>query len=191
MKAIGLLMREHRSIEHMMALMEEEKRRIDRSQEADLTFIDAVVDYFETYVDKTHHVKEEEIQFKTLAGKNMAPELNRIMQELIDEHASARDIIANLDISLREARSGDGEANNRISENLGRMVELYPMHIEKEDKHFFFPSLNYLSEEEQKVMLDAFREYDRGMIHEKYNRVVEEMKERLAKSPALSQNRQG
>ena len=46
------------------------------------------------------------------------------------------------------------------------------MHIEKEDKHFFIPAMDYFSRDEQQKMLDEFREFDRKMIHEKYRAMV-------------------
>ena len=61
-----------------------------------------------------------------------------------------------------------------ISDCLSRLVEFYPRHIVKEDKHFFFPCLDYFSQEEQDKMLQEFWEFDRQMIHEKYTKLVEE-----------------
>jgi len=54
------------------------------------------------------------------------------------------------------------------------LVKFYPIHIEKEDKHFFIPCMDYFNGEEKDAMLKEMREFDRNMIHEKYTRVVEE-----------------
>ena len=43
-----------------------------------------------------------------------------------------------------------------------------------EDKRFFYPCMNYFSEEEQAALLQQFYEFDRNMIHEKYRQVVEQ-----------------
>ena len=40
------------------------------------------------------------------------------------------------------------------------LIKRYPVHIEKEDKHFFIPSMEYLSMQEQTAMLEEFREFD-------------------------------
>ncbi|MDO8715580.1 MAG: hypothetical protein Q7J73_02050, partial [Dehalococcoidales bacterium] len=40
-----------------------------------------------------------------------------------------------------------------IESCLKELVRFYPAHIEKEDKHFFYPCLEYLSEKEQQDML--------------------------------------
>jgi hemerythrin-like domain-containing protein len=53
------------------------------------------------------------------------------------------------------------------------LVDFYPGHIEKEDRRFFIPCMAYFSSREQDDMLEAFREFDRRLIHEKYRSVVE------------------
>jgi hemerythrin-like domain-containing protein len=54
-------------------------------------------------------------------------------------------------------------------------VEFYPKHIEKEDKVFFPASRAYMTDEEDQTMLAEFMEFDRKMIHEKYNAVVQSL----------------
>ena len=53
-------------------------------------------------------------------------------------------------------------------EHLGKLVEFYPRHIDKEDKHFFIPCMAYFSEAEQADLLARMHEFDRLLIHEKY-----------------------
>jgi hypothetical protein len=47
--------------------------------------------------------------------------------------------------------------------------------IEKEDKHFFFPTQEYFSKDEQDAVLLEFEDFNAKMIHEKYSRVVERL----------------
>jgi hemerythrin-like domain-containing protein len=58
---------------------------------------------------------------------------------------------------------------------LKELAQFYPVHIQKEDKHFFFPCMEYFTKEEQDKMLDEFYEFDRNMIHEKYQKVVDQI----------------
>ena len=59
---------------------------------------------------------------------------------------------------------------------LRELASFYPMHIKKEDKHFFYPCMEYFTEEEQDQMLREFYEFDRSMIHEKYRTIVDRIK---------------
>jgi hemerythrin-like domain-containing protein len=71
--------------------------------------------------------------------------------------------------------TGEDTAQEVIS-YLKELSRFYPQHIAKEDKHFFFPCMEYFTREEQDAMLLEFYEFDRKMIHEKYNKVVEALK---------------
>jgi hemerythrin-like domain-containing protein len=64
-----------------------------------------------------------------------------------------------------------GEIMNLMSQ----LVEFYPKHIEKEDKHFFIPVMKYFSQEEQDQMLQEYWDFDKTLIHEKYEKVVESL----------------
>lgn len=173
MKPIGPLMWEHRLIEQMVPLMKKEIDRIEQGNNPDVSFIDTAVDFFRTYADRTHHGKEEDILFRELKKKKLAPDLARIMDELTEEHVGARKTVG----KLREARDaygkGESSATETIKTCLIELSNLYPKHIEKEDKRFFYPILDYFSHEEQAAMLNEFNEFDRNMIHEKYRAVIE------------------
>ena len=55
-----------------------------------------------------------------------------------------------------------------LLDHLEKLVDFYPRHIDKEDKHFFIPCMAYFSEAEQAELLDRMYEFDRQLIHEKY-----------------------
>ena len=171
MKPIGPLMWEHRLIEKMLRLFEGEIKRISELNRLDTVFIDTAVDFIRTYADRTHHGKEEDILFRELAKKKLFPEHAAIMDELMEEHRHARQMVEKL-VSARDRYLEGEDTLKEVMELLGELARFYPVHIEKEDKRFFFPCLDYFTDEEQKQMLAEFNEFDRGMIHEKYNKVV-------------------
>jgi len=69
---------------------------------------------------------------------------------------------------------GDKDELPRIIDFARQLGNFYPKHIEKEDKHFFYPCQEYFDKDEQAKMLAEFWEFDRKMIHEKYNKVYDE-----------------
>lgn len=179
MKPIGPLMREHRLIERMVDLAKMETVRIkDPGATADLNFIYSAVDFFRTYADRTHHGKEEDILFKALGKKRLAAEHKKIMDELVAEHVVARKTVGELVNAAAGLQQGNPGSVASIKDCLNRLVTLYPAHIEKEDKHFFYPVMEYFSKQEQDAMLDEFWEFDRSMIHEKYRKTVETLENR-------------
>jgi hemerythrin-like domain-containing protein len=174
MKPIGPLMWEHRLIEKMLASMMRHIDQVEKSKKVNQLIIDMAVDFVRTYADRTHHGKEEEIFFRDLAKKNLTPELKKIMQELLDEHIWGRKTTASLVAAKVKYLQGDKENLAEIIDLARQLGNFYPKHIEKEDKHFFYPCQEYFDKEEQEKMLAEFWEFDRKMIHEKYNKVVEE-----------------
>jgi len=173
MKPIGPLMWEHRLIEQMVNLLRSEIDRITDRKTVNLILIEQAVDFFRIYADRTHHGKEEDILFRDLSEKKLSPEHRDIMNELIREHIHGRALVRKL-VEARDIYiNGYAEALPHIARELNELVEFYPTHIEKEDKRFFFPCLDYFTQAEQDRMLQEFRAFDRNMIHEKYRTVVE------------------
>jgi len=175
MKPIGPMMWEHRLIEKMLQLFDGEIKNINENKKVDTVFIDTAVDFIRTYADRTHHGKEEDILFRDLAKKELSSEHIRIMNELIDEHTYARKTVGKLVAAKERYLTGENTSQEVIG-CLKELAQFYPQHIEKEDKHFFYPCMEYFTREEQNAMLLEFNEFDRKMIHEKYKKVVEGLK---------------
>lgn len=178
MQARGPLMIEHRLIERLISRINKELKQIAAKKQTDPILIDTFVDFIKTYADRTHHGKEEDIYFKNLLEKPMAAEDQRVMNELIEEHKFGRKITAELVDANARYRDGDLNALTEIEAKLHTLAEFYPQHIEKEDKVFFPAAHAYFTEAEQEEMLDAFWEFDRKMIHEKYEAVAKDMESR-------------
>ena len=179
MKPIGPLMREHRLIERMVALMDKELARIGEENDVNPDFIGAAVDFFRSYADRNHHGKEEDILFRELAAKQLSPEHKKVMDELIAEHVSGRKTVTSLNSAKVSYMQGNTGVLNDIKACLRELVRFYPAHIEKEDKHFFYPSMEYFSRQEQDDMLEEFREFDRKLEHEKYQGIVKELEKKV------------
>jgi hemerythrin-like domain-containing protein len=173
MLPVGYLMVEHRLIDRMIALMKKELERIKRDRKSDPVFVGQAIDFIRVYADRGHHGKEEDILFRDLSSKDLSVEHKEMMQGLIDDHAFGRRTVKKLDEANKKYMLGDKDALGEIEKFLNDLVAMYPMHVEKEDKHFFLPVMAYLNQAEQDAMLEAFKEFDRKLIHEKYKGIVE------------------
>ena len=90
------------------------------------------------------------------------------MDELIEEHQQGRKTVADLVKAKRQYLEGDQEALSIMLDRLKFLIDFYPKHIGKEDKHFFMPIMNYFSQEEKEVMLQEEWEFDKNLIHHIY-----------------------
>ena len=177
MQPRGPLMVEHRLIERMIALMKAEQKRIQSAEEWDPAFVDAAVDFIRFYADRTHHGKEEDILFHELATKELAPDHDAMMRDLVEEHRYGRELTGKLVEARHAYVSGDQDALGRVASLLMSLTQFYPRHIAKEDDEFFPAAMDYLDARERTAMLDRFWEFDRSMIHEKYKSVVDAQEE--------------
>jgi len=95
-RMIELLRDEHRDIEQLLKVLEDELKVFDRRERPDYEIIQAIIDYFQDYPDCCHHPKED----------------------MIFERLKARDPLA-------ARRIGDAEAEHRQeTERLDRVAEV-------------------------------------------------------------------
>ena len=173
MKPVGPLMVEHRLIERMIRALGRELTQIRESGDFDPVMVDTAVDFIRTYADRTHHGKEELILFRDLEARPLTDEHRRVMAELLQEHDQAREMVGSLVAAKERYQQHDPDALPEVAAIMEQLIHFYPIHIEKEDKQFFLPCMDYFTREELDAMLEEFREFDRTMIHEKYLKVVE------------------
>ena len=169
---IAPLMIEHRLIERMIDVMKEELLLIEKAKKADPELIEMAVDFIRTYADRCHHGKEEDILFRDLGGKKLTEEHRRTMEELVEEHRWGRKVTGRLVEANTRYVQGNQEALSAIMDCIKTLTEFYPKHIEKEDRHFFIPCMEYFSEAEKEAMLKEEWEFDKSLIHEKYRNIV-------------------
>ncbi len=136
-------MKEHRVIERMIAVIKSELESITDRHSTDPALIAVAVDFTRTYADRCHHGKEEDILFRRLAEKDVDPQLAKEMQELIDDHVYARGVTRQLVDANNRYAAGSEAAIDEIESSLRTLIEFYPVHIAKEDKHFFKPCMAY------------------------------------------------
>jgi hemerythrin-like domain-containing protein len=181
MMPVGPLMIEHRLIERMIEVMNRRLRQWEREGKADSAFIETAVDFIRTYADRCHHGKEEDILFRELGRKPISNDHKRIMEELMADHQKGREMTGRLIEANAAYREGDDKALFTIFDCLTSLVEFYPKHIEKEDRHFFIPIMEYFTKEEKDAMLDEEYAFDRDLIHGIYGQYVTRAEEGVAR----------
>ena len=171
----GPLMKEHRTIERMIRVIENKMRVMDEKSVTDLRFIDIEIYFLKIYADRCHHGKEEDILFKELENRPISVEHKKIMDSLISDHAYGRKMVGALVDARDRYQKGDKTVLKDIIDRLRDLIAFYPRHIEVEDRHFFLPCMKYFSQDEQDSMLAEFQRFDAELIHEKYKAVVSDL----------------
>lgn len=179
MLPIAPLMIEHRLIGKMIRLMTQETDRLkgNMAVSPDFAFVEprflnAAVDFLRTYADQVHHGKEEDILFAALKSKPLTPEHLATMQQLMQDHVQGREITARLVAAQKKVLQGETAALDDLLASLTALVHFYPRHIATEDQDFFLPVMAYFSPGEKEAMLARMHDFDRTVIHRKYEKVV-------------------
>ena len=188
MMPIGPMMVEHRLIERMVALMQDEALTIRRTRRVNAAFVQAAVDFMRTYADRCHHGKEEDILFRDLKEKPLSPEHRAQLHALEAEHRVGRETVHRLAAARDRHLKGDPAAPDEIAAVMEHIAAFYPKHIDTEDQDFFEPCMAYFTPEEQERMLEECREFDRRLVHELYDTVVSGLEggTRANRAPATS-----
>ena len=172
MLPIAPLMIEHRLIERMIAVIRKEIGRIESGGEIDPGFIDDAVDFIRTYADRCHHGKEEDILFRDLGRKELTSYDRIMVEELKEDHRKGRENTALLVAAKEKYIRGDKDQAGKILDEMKFFVDFYPKHIEKEDKHFFMPSMSLFTEDEKDAMMREETAFDERLIHVIYKEKV-------------------
>lgn len=175
LNAIKILIEEHKTIQIMIRLLEKFVKDSKNFEKIDLKFYNKTIDFFKTYVDECHHGKEEKILFSKLNNKPLKDNEKKILNELLEEHVLGRKYVRHLN-ELKDSGKID-----EISHLIKKMIDLYKMHIHKENDVFFYPAFQYFSDNEKNEMLKEFIYRDRNIIHEKYLEVVKNLSNYLIK----------
>lgn len=177
MLPIGQLMIEHRLIDRMLDLMRVEIDRIGEYGRADPEFIDLSVRFIKEFADICHHGKEEKILFARLEEKPLTPEMRKMVDDLVQDHVFVRnltnEVVRAKDRYMENSQAGKPDVISTIN----AIVVFYPRHVEKEEKHFFLPAMDYFSGDEMEEMLRAFMEFDSRLFHDEYRMMVSEMED--------------
>jgi hemerythrin-like domain-containing protein len=163
---------EHRLIERMIGLMKRELQEAEKENRTNVRFVEAATHFIKTYADRCHHGKEEDILFRELKKKDISKEHKKILDELVKEHQWGRETTARLTDANERYGKGDQEALSEILHHIRLLTDFYPKHIEKEDKHFFLPVMEYFSDHEKQAMLKEGHAFDSTLIHEEYADMV-------------------
>ncbi|MFW5733669.1 MAG: hemerythrin domain-containing protein [Oceanidesulfovibrio sp.] len=171
-------MHEHRLIERMIAMLDKEAERLENGENPDLPFLFNAIEFIRVYADMLHHGKEEDVLFRELENKDLSDEHEAMRKELIEDHKHGRRLVAELE-DAAAAFSGNGDAK-AVAGILRKLAAFYPDHIEKEDKHFFFPVLEYFDDEEKRNMLEEYETLEKSLIGERYKALVEKYENKRA-----------
>jgi hemerythrin-like domain-containing protein len=155
MRAIEVLMDEHRIIERVLDALETAATALDRGQPVRPGFFIDAADFIAGFADGCHHHKEEGVLFEAIVASGM-PASEGPVPVMLHEHEQARALTRGMRSAAKHLEQGDSQARRQVAANALGYVALLHDHIAKEDEVLFPMADQMLSEERHAEVLKGF-----------------------------------
>ncbi|HKH81246.1 MAG TPA: hemerythrin domain-containing protein [Methylovirgula sp.] len=131
---IDSLRQEHRNIEKLLLVLEQELSIFDRAERPDYEVVWAIISYFEVYPDVYHHPREDMV-FKKLKARDPAAAAN--IGDLAAEHRSDAERLRRV-VQAVESVLADREVPRHTVDDIIRDFIVHERrHIAMEERDFF------------------------------------------------------
>jgi len=131
---IDRLREEHRNIEKVLLVLEQELDVFDRSEPPDYEVLQAVIRYFQDYPDRCHHPKEDMV-FEALKARD--PAVAETIGDLEAEHQEETKRLQRLAQALENILTGGELLRQNFDAIVRNFVAHERDHIEKEERALF------------------------------------------------------
>ena len=174
------LKEEHKVIERMLKVMEAISDRLEKEEDISPDVFENVIDFIQTFADRCHHAKEEDLLFDLAISRGI-PKRGSPIGVMLFEHDQGRNFVKGMVQALEEYIKGNKSVRSSLAENARGYAELLSQHIEKEN-YILYPMINnVLTEDDQKELLEKFEEVEHEQIGEEKHHQYIDLVERLEK----------
>jgi hemerythrin-like domain-containing protein len=188
MQATDILKSEHRVIEQVLDCLEQLAQHCARDRTLDRKAAWQAVAFFQTFADRCHHAKEEELLFPLLESKGLS-RARGPTGVMLQEHELGRHYLRSLAEVIDQAAAGNPQAQRNYVMYANAYVHLLREHIAKEDQCLFPLADRTLTGEDQQALGEAFERVEREKMHagthEEYLRIANDLADRfgVARTP--------
>ena len=159
MKAIEILMQEHRVIERVLDALELAAGHLAAGRPVRAGFFLEAADFIAGFADGTHHRKEEGVLFGAMIDSG-APREGGAIDMMLEEHEQGRAFTRAMRDAARRLEGGDADARHQVASSARGYVALLRDHIAKEDEMLFPMADELLSAEGQDALVRGFAQIE-------------------------------
>jgi hemerythrin-like domain-containing protein len=135
-RIIEILLDEHRNIEKLLHVLEQELKIFDRGESPDYEILQAIIDYFQDYPESYHHPKED-IVFEKLKLRD--PAATRHIGDAKAEHQVETDRLRQFARATEDVLAGRELLRQTFHNVVRDFIEHQRQHMAKEER-LLFPS---------------------------------------------------
>jgi len=144
-KIIEILREEHRNIEELLLVLEQELNVFDRNEQPDYEILQAVISYFQDYPDCCHHPKEDMI-FEKLKARD--PVAAGSVGDLEAEHQNEGKRLQRVAQMIRSILTHHKVLRPTFDDIMRDFIEHERKHMEMEERVLFPAAVNALQPED-------------------------------------------
>jgi hemerythrin-like domain-containing protein len=169
-RMIELLRDEHRDIEKLLDVLEDELRAFDRRERPDYDVIQALVSYFQDYPDCCHHPKEDMI-FEKLKARN--PLAAKLVGDVEAEHRQETERLDRVAKVVHNVLLDREVLRQTFSNALRDFIDHQRLHMAVEERSLFPAAANALRPDDWQEIESRWNDKTDTLFHvameEKYH----------------------
>jgi PAS domain S-box-containing protein len=179
-----ILSGEHRVMEKVLEVLVSESKKLSSNTGGLSESRDAVIkslDFFDTFMDKCHNMKEEKVLFPKLEQRGI-PRIGGPIQVMLTEHQKEREFLSKI------RKSANEEKWQPVSSVSNQFAELVKDHVWKEDDTLYPMGKKVLDESDASKLAAGFEVIERDLgkgVHEKYLQLAEKLAKQATVEPLI------
>lgn len=187
MKATEQLKKEHNAVKIMLLVLDKMCHKLEAGEDVDPDHLESLLEFFKVFVDRCHHVKEENLLFVAMQ-RTVDPNDGDRIGALLKDHVSGRNFIGEMALAAVDYRAGDERARQAIVSGAKHYITLLIQHIDIEDNVLYPLADERLSPQKQEELLIQFDKLEEEEIgagkHEEYHRLIERLRDIYLPQPS-------
>jgi hemerythrin-like domain-containing protein len=157
-KAIEILVEEHKLISTGLELLTTAAEKIVRGQNPPKEFFEKAITFTRKFTNEFHHYKEEIVMFGLLAQKHEGA-IDAEIERLRSQHEALHNYMTEISHSLEAYSQGSESETRRLHRNLGDYIHALRGHIVAENRIFYPMVAKTLTDDEKDMLATEFEKY--------------------------------
>ncbi len=170
MKAIQQMTLEHERIGTVVRALEAEAATLAAGGDPDTKKLHQAIEFFRVYADDRHHQREEVVFFPALIRRGVPPQ-GCPLGGLSNGHGTGRELISRLEMQLTTCGDRTEGCRDELRQTLEEIVKFYRHHLWMEDEMVFPMAERFLTEDDDRAMMEEFEKLDRRIGRETVERL--------------------
>lgn len=160
MRPTEVLRHEHDLIFVMLMVVDSVCLRIESGRQVESGHLRDMIDFMRNFIDRSHHVREEEIFFPALEAAGLPREAVPIVS-MVNEHEICRALLGSMEDAFGRMERGH-EAAGQFRDAARHYLELLVGHIARENNVLFPLAEKKLSDARQDAIMEGFDRLGNG-----------------------------